>query len=703
MKNFTILICLLFLTNTGISQTLNLPGRQPDALTGSQFATLVWNFTLTDRENAIYAQIMSGNIPDFQRNLVEISFSQTVGGTEYNIKYYVLPDYLAVGSDSDYFLIPMTPVLAQKICNNLKLTMPTRKMVDQIWSNAEVKLAPSTIPPSPEMTTIPVMWQHNQTVWGQRQTFLGTNPLGDLVGGNKKDIVISNRIYGNPAPNRVVIYGWHYQNGTPIQPLYAGHSETYADYSHGVRLVQDSITINGQPGKITSILQSETLHLLFSDEGRIPLPYYPIGTSSLNPPSVWGVISNGENSLRLVINNDPGVTHYLVHLSNNGINFANSILLDKLNPVLNGLNSESIYYIKLQAVGSDTSNFSEVLAGIPATSTKKVLIVNGFDRSVAGNTYDFIRMHAAAVKNGGLNFESATNEALTYGLFNLGNYDIVDWILGAESTVNETFSTSEQNIVAAFLNGGGALFVSGSEIAWDLDSRGTAADKNFIWNYLKSQYILDAPNNQPNVYYSAQGVTGTIFEGVTNITYDNGSHGTYNVSYPDVINGINGGKNSVLYTGVANNFAGVEYKGLFPSGTTNGALVFLGFPFETIYPESKRLEVMSKIIEYFDDLTGIQEEGTTILDNYHLSQNFPNPFNPATKIRYTIPVNSVDEVVTLTIYDVLGREIAVLVNEVQPAGNYELIFEAMEINSGVYFYQLKAGSFNQTRKMTFLK
>jgi hypothetical protein len=90
-----------------------------------------------------------------------------------------------------------------------------------------------------------------------------------------------------------------------------------------------------------------------------------------------------------------------------------------------------------------------------------------------------------------------------------------------------------------------------------------------------------------------------------------------------------------------------------------------------------------------------------------LHQNYPNPFNPATKIKYSIPNVTLSEVegslVTLKIFDLLGNEIATLVNEEQPAGNYEVEFDASSFSSGVYFYELKTGNFYQTKKMILLK
>jgi len=91
---------------------------------------------------------------------------------------------------------------------------------------------------------------------------------------------------------------------------------------------------------------------------------------------------------------------------------------------------------------------------------------------------------------------------------------------------------------------------------------------------------------------------------------------------------------------------------------------------------------------------------------YQLLQNYPNPFNPNTKIRYAIPRLRGDKrggLVTLKVYDVLGNEIAVLVNEYKPAGVYEVVFDAYILPSGLYFYKLQSGSFTETKKMILLR
>jgi photosystem II stability/assembly factor-like uncharacterized protein len=94
------------------------------------------------------------------------------------------------------------------------------------------------------------------------------------------------------------------------------------------------------------------------------------------------------------------------------------------------------------------------------------------------------------------------------------------------------------------------------------------------------------------------------------------------------------------------------------------------------------------------------DENNEMLDNYFLSQNYPNPYNPKTVIMYELAVTSN---VTLKVYDLLGREVAILVDEEKQSGNYKIEFDASGLSSGVYYYQIKAGDFIQSRKMVLLK
>jgi hypothetical protein len=99
-------------------------------------------------------------------------------------------------------------------------------------------------------------------------------------------------------------------------------------------------------------------------------------------------------------------------------------------------------------------------------------------------------------------------------------------------------------------------------------------------------------------------------------------------------------------------------------------------------------------------LTSVEQNNQTVPESFSLSQNYPNPFNPSTVISYQLSVVSN---VKLSVFDVLGKEVATLVNEVQTAGNHQVTFDSHALSSGMYFYKLTAGSFTQVKKMTLTK
>jgi len=608
------------------SQTWNLPTRSTTAMNGTQFVAAITSLGFTARENMIEQEILNGNVPSFYRNLKPVTSSATISGSPQTVTYYVTPDYLAVGTDSNYFLCPMSPIIATHIADATGCTLPTRKMVNDIYAAATVKLAPQPIPASGQMTTVPVFDDHNDSVYIQRHnTIWNSHPLGELVGGDKKDVVISNSIY--TTANRVVIYGWHTSVGNPIQPMSNVHGDTYLDYSHGIRLVQNAVVYNGSPTTVKAILQSSTLQTLLSDEGVIATPQYPYSTAitSLATPTSFAIKNNGNNTLSILVSNDANASHYKVYTSADGTNFnaPQTIIKTALN--LNGLTAGQIYFVKIAAYNQTnniTSSTSELLAAIPTAWQDSVLVVNGFDRASTGNTYNFCIQHGNAIKNAGHGFSSATNEAITSNLISLATYKAVDWILGKESTVNETFSNTEQTRVSTYLKQGGKLFVSGAEIGWDIDQAGSVSDKQFYNDYLKASYLLDAPNNQSSFWYAAYPNALDFLNSIDSVAFDNGTHGTYNVDYPDVIDTINGSFPILYYGSGASQFAGIAFDGMFPLGTVSGKLVHFGFPFETIYPATKRDSVMNKVMDFFFNSSSV---GLTAFNSELVPIIFPNP------------------------------------------------------------------------------
>ena len=108
---------------------------------------------------------------------------------------------------------------------------------------------------------------------------------------------------------------------------------------------------------------------------------------------------------------------------------------------------------------------------------------------------------------------------------------------------------------------------------------------------------------------------------------------------------------------------------------------------------------------YYGTITNVNENNSIKPNSFSLSQNYPNPFNPSTTIKYSIPAVETQNFasVQLKIYNVLGEEVATLINKEQAPGNYEVTFDAGKLSSGIYFYQLKAGNNIHVKKMMLLK
>ncbi len=107
------------------------------------------------------------------------------------------------------------------------------------------------------------------------------------------------------------------------------------------------------------------------------------------------------------------------------------------------------------------------------------------------------------------------------------------------------------------------------------------------------------------------------------------------------------------------------------------------------------------IIKYIPPIINfVKEIEEGIPESFSLFQNYPNPFNPSTTISYSIPE---DGHVTLKVYDVLGNEVASLVDEQKQSGSFDVHFNASDLSSGVYYYQLKTGEFTSTKKLVLMK
>ncbi len=257
MKLYNILL-LLFVCGCSAPH-LNVK-KTGDSISGSTFYNQANAMQWKQRDSLAVEKILSGNLPEFMLKLVpmNVSIYDSLHQQIINATYYVTPDYLSVGNSSDWARIPLTPIAAQIIADSLNCFLPTRKMVDDIYKASVVKLVP--VPMYIYRDSTVTMWQHHLIIEGQR------NGKKGLIAGIKKDVVISDLLTRSSRTNRVAIYGWHQLNGKPIQPLYTGHVNWYADYSHGIRLAYQQIKVNGKWMDYKTVFSDTILRKLLTDE-----------------------------------------------------------------------------------------------------------------------------------------------------------------------------------------------------------------------------------------------------------------------------------------------------------------------------------------------------------------------------------------------------------------------------------------------------
>jgi hypothetical protein len=245
----------------------SIPARLAQAPSGRQFAHQVWNLSGPARDDRVLEQLLAGNVPSFLRHLVPVTLQgASTHARRTAVTVCVLPDYLAVGSDADHLYVPLGLRAALEVARRFGFLLPTPKLVDVIYAASPVKLDPRPLPPGDAMRSTAYVLRHTELIDLERA--LDSQRTGELTGGDKKDLVIDERLWRNPG--RVAIYGWHRAAGRPIQPLSTVHGERYADYSHGVRLVSLTAYVNGAARRLEQILADPRLGPLLTRGGTLP-------------------------------------------------------------------------------------------------------------------------------------------------------------------------------------------------------------------------------------------------------------------------------------------------------------------------------------------------------------------------------------------------------------------------------------------------
>jgi len=280
----------------------------------------------------------------------------------------------------------------------------------------------------------------------------------------------------------------------------------------------------------------------------------------------------------------------------------------------------------------------------------------------------------------------------------LNTFNIIVWNTGI---TEPAISADEMDLIKNFLDYGGSLYLNGVDIAYQLADPSSpyysSETIEFFTNYLHSSYIL-----REHAAVITLGISGDpITDGLAmmNLTGGTGAN-TINHSQGHYINQISAeGMNN------ANILSFWQKPDEHPATRSlhgvSGKVVFTAFGFESIALEERRALFAQRIIDWLSTPVSVEEIPSDLLPaSFDLSQNYPNPFNPETTIEFEVS-NSAP--VSIKIYDLIGREVTTLVNEVKQPGVYRISFDGDNLASGVYFYKMIAGDFSSVKKMNLLK
>lgn len=260
--------------------------------------------------------------------------------------------------------------------------------------------------------------------------------------------------------------------------------------------------------------------------------------------------------------------------------------------VVGGLPDAPVAF-RVQAINDQGfSELSDTYAVVPSAVAPRLLLVDGNDRwdgqteNTLGEGHD--SLHTVGRSVSGRAFDSADNDALLDGRIDLDDYDAVIWLLGEESTADDTFDADEMARVEAWMDAGGDLLVSGAEIGWDLDYSGDATTVAFFHDVLGAAYGGDDAAT-----YLATPRSGGLFDGIGEIAFY--TPGTMDIAYPDVLLPTGSSVAELDYWGGTGGVAAISRLG----GASQ--LVHLGFPLETV----DALEVREAMIDRTLDAFGL--------------------------------------------------------------------------------------------------
>lgn len=415
-------------------------------------------------------------------------------------------------------------------------------------------------------------------------------------------------------------------------------------------------------------------------------------------------------------NSEPDLVGYRLYYSSDNVNWRlryneNQLSADSTSATFKTFLS-NVFYFKLCAVdNAPVPNISESsdVYGIKMKEGfdhGEVLIVDGFDRNdesgawhTPGHSFAFI--YGEAIAENQRSFDTCSNDAVVDSTVRLGDCYGVIWFVADEAEKDETFSALEQQLIENYLiNWRGRIFVSGANIAWDLDLDSdcystTVEDNEFFNTIVKADYV------------GKTGIPGTI-QGMSNGWFDeieiSIDKNVYPIDSLDVVSPISPATACLMYD--STHVAAINHD--LEDSFNGPKVLYFAFPFEIIESSSMRAKLMEEILTYLFIINPVGEkrfeQNLTKSESFTLEQNYPNPFCPATIIRYQIQIAGQ---VKLKIYNLIGQLVATIENKDLAPGTYETTWDGrnefgIKVPNGIYFYVLSLNDLELSKRKMIL-
>ena len=448
--------------------------------------------------------------------------------------------------------------------------------------------------------------------------------------------------------------------------------------------------------------------MIFTEDTRhnADTAYVPVTIKELDrvPPQQpkWRFLSGTADSLHLFwyANPDSDLKGYRLYFSFDNQRWSqyadeNTLTAAATDTTISTRLNRDIYF-KITAVDDSPLENESISSNIYGMTngpniSMQVLIVDGFDRRDGGWTdsvHSFVYDYGHAIWGNDMGFHSASHQAVREGFVSLSDYPAVFWFTGDDYGNEPPLDSVEQALIREYLEQGGQLFISGARIAASLDPEGfsgaSASDQQFLNEFLKVDF--GGTNTAEHAVFGQAPLFASMQVEFNSYNYAADS--------TDILEPVDQNVTPVfLYSG--NDVAGIAYEGTFGNGTAVGRLVYLAFPFETVNDEAVRQDLMYRTFRFFFPQTGITPEPNAgEITDFWLAPAYPNPFNPATTIRYGLPEPAEVEI---EVFNIQGQKVRQLVRGRRTSGWHTVQWDGQNdrgipLSSGVYLIRLNARS-----------